>query len=674
MSVVRPCLSRVAVLLCLLSVFVFATSTVLAKRAKNKLDIEPGPTTMSLAEKAIVAEPDKGIEHAVILVEESSRDDTFGSGYRLAYHLRAKILSNEARDLGDITVPLVEELGTLSKFWAVVIKPDGTMQKFGKGLLKRQTIAEVQGYTATMLKAALPGVEPGCVIDFGYKLSNSMWFPADPVALQRDWPVRLIRYRWRPYQEWPAAYFITGPEDFAVDIDQSKSAILITAKNVPPHKDEKYSPPEFEVRPHFVPYYRRSNKAGIDYWHETSLRDEEELKDFCGSSSKRKKALAEIGIPTDLDLERKTRFLYDWILENIDNPSFRTAEEEAEAALKKLKTRVVPVEELRDLLKQRRGSRRQITLTFTGLARELGAEAHIVKAVDRTRRYFKPGMLSQQQFSVSFVELRLPGAGTDEPLRLDPADAMPYGQLPWWITGLTGIRSTPKGAETAKIPMSGHDQNRIVTRTTIEFIDDNETMAVNWSRRATGQALLSRRRSLREMAPDKLDERLRELCGEDARFEVDSATTGDLKPLAGGYELTCSGERFTAGLDEDTDKYLFSFDGQWIRSVLDLDPGPRAQQVNLPYCWTEQNEILVQAPVGFAPGQAPKPVKLDNPFGRYSLTARKSEDGYLIRREYVVKRPVIAAQHYPALAEFLEAIRQADDIDLEFVRTAGDES
>jgi len=67
----------------------------------KKGEIEPGPAVMSEEERALEADPARGIEHAVIVVEETSRAEDKGSGTKTTFHLRAKILSNEGRDLAN---------------------------------------------------------------------------------------------------------------------------------------------------------------------------------------------------------------------------------------------------------------------------------------------------------------------------------------------------------------------------------------------------------------------------------------------------------------------------------------------------------------------------------------------------------------------------------------------
>jgi hypothetical protein len=155
MAILPRCPSALAfVLLVLAAVSLSAAET-------PPFTVAPGPVTMSAEEAAIAADPAQGIEGAVILLDETDRDESpVGSG-QVARHVRAKILSNDGRSLGDITIPYDIHRGKLLKFWGRTILPDGKSLGLYDQELKAQEQASYGGFATAFLKGALPGVVPG---------------------------------------------------------------------------------------------------------------------------------------------------------------------------------------------------------------------------------------------------------------------------------------------------------------------------------------------------------------------------------------------------------------------------------------------------------------------------------------------------------------------------------
>lgn len=654
-------------------VVLLATVSMGREKSSTKLKIEPGAKQMSAEEKAIVAQPDKGIDQAVILLEETSRDDTLAEGYRLKYHLRAKILSNQARSLGDITIPIYDESGKLWSFWGYVIKPDGTVREVGKKGLKKQTVTKGRSGSATALKTALPDIEAGCVIDYGYDISVLDFYGPTPVPLQRAWPMRQVRYRWEPYEGLSAAYVVTRSDDPRVKITTKRGSLLVAAHDMEPVPDEDYAPPKREVAIYFFPYYYDSSKVGAAYWNEASKRTEEQIKKFSGSKRKMKKVIDRMGLSDTMDLQTKLRTAYDWMLENVLNTELMTKDQRAKFRKEiedSRKKRNEVVANALDVVEKGWANPYQLTLLYTGLARAFGAQAYLIKAVDRTQQYFKPQMFTQNQFDSYFVELILPDA-PDRAYFIDPADGMPFGQVAWWLTGLPGFKSTPKGAMQRGVPASRAGQNPIKTKTEIEFIDENEALEVSYERKASGQALLLSRRKLRRMTDKEREKKLLEYCGDSADFEVVEAETGDLAPLNGNYELRCEGEAIITGLDEDIDSYSFGWNGVWIRGLPGLDAGERKLPVIFSYPRVEEDVIHIGVPEGFQTVDPPPAIRHNSPFGNYQLSFSGSPEGYTVRRKFELKALKVEPGQYESLVDYLEKLRRADQTPLVFKKAGG---
>ena len=133
------------------------TTHVLAK-PRTDLRVEPGPQVISAEERAIEPDPSSGAEHAVILLEETDRIEDELRDSRTSYHVRAKILSNEGRDLANVEIPYMARDGVLRRWWGRTILPDGTVRELKEEELDRQSVMKTAWGEVRAMKGALPEI------------------------------------------------------------------------------------------------------------------------------------------------------------------------------------------------------------------------------------------------------------------------------------------------------------------------------------------------------------------------------------------------------------------------------------------------------------------------------------------------------------------------------------
>lgn len=320
----------------LLALSLIAGPPVHARTEKTPFKVTPGALVISEEEKAIVADPNSGAQHGVILLEETERDDSISGMAKTSYHLRAKIISSEARDLANVEIPFEARSGYLTEWWGRTILPDGTVLDLKKADLKRQDVAEVRGLKATVLKAALPGVVPGCVVDYGYVFRDESFRRFFDVRLQRPWRIQRFRYRWIPVTALGGRYQLRRRTDLSIDVKMEKQSILIEASDLPPVDEEPYMPHTDVVRANVTFYYPWADHTMVAdpnlFWDEVAESEEEDLRAFLKKNQAVRETLASMGLRPEAPLEEKLRSAYEWILANISNLSDRTAEEYETAA------------------------------------------------------------------------------------------------------------------------------------------------------------------------------------------------------------------------------------------------------------------------------------------------------------------------------------------------------
>lgn len=643
---------------------VSAVTLVVAGKATD-IEIRPGPPAMSAGEQAIVADVARGSQHGVILVEETEREDNLVS--EMAYHLRAKILSPEGRSLADVTIPTGRGASDLKTWWGRTILPDGRVLELRQTDLQVQSVARTSSGEYRQLKGALPGVVPGCVIDYGYVILQDGFVSSTRVFLQKSWPVRSFVYRWIPNQSIPAAFVTSHVDGRPVDVKHDRSSVVVTAHDLDPVPEEPHMPPLGETRASVTFYYAPTNEQPEEYWKLRAKRADAAIQSFCGRSGALKDTLQSMAIPAEAPLQDKLRTIYDWLAVHVKNTGLMSAEEQ-EADEEESETY-----NARMVLRAGEATPRQLDLLFAGLARAVGAEANLVFAVDRTERFWEGAYKSMDQFSYSFVAVRPPGGGANVPVLIDAGSGLPYGELPWRATAARSLLCTPAGASVLAVPPAPAEKNRTETRAEVRFDEDNATMTVHWTRTANGAAGLDQRRWLRHLDVRKRKEALDALCGGSGRVDVTSADLPGLDKTVSPFEITCDLEIEDTNLDDDIGRYSLPILGAWWPETPELPSTTRVHPVVFDYLKADTVTLDITAPHGFEPGDVPEPVELETAMGRYQLVVKKTPTGYHVDRGLAVTALIVEKEDYGTFRKFLEEVRNADRTTVTFTRAPDSE-
>jgi hypothetical protein len=633
----------------------------------SDMEIKPGPSTISAAEAAVVADPATGSQHGVILVQETVRNENIGSSgvYEISHHMRAKILSPEGRGLADVEIPGLRSDSDLKSWWGKTILPDGTVLELKEEDLKRQVLVKQGSRKVRTVKAALPGVVPGCVVDFGYVVDGIGYFPIDRVVLQKEWPVRLLRYKWMPLGQLSAAYVTAHIDGKSVEVKPERGSVLITARNLAPVSDEPYMMPVDEIRASVTLYYSESNEKPEEYWDAMAKTVESDLKRFVGNGSAIQAAIASMQLPPDGSLPKRLEAAYDWLSRNVTNTGFMSAEEE-EAYDEKWDDASFTA---KSVLATKRATPRQHDYLFAGVARALGAVAEVVFATDRTRKFWSRGLKSMGQFPYTFTAVRAPGEPDDKFVFVDSGSGLPYGVVPWRATGAATLVCTPRGAQSFVIPPALPKVNRVDTKVTVVFGEEGETQTAKWYRNAGGAAGLDYRRWLRDLDPDERGEKVESLCrGGRTDVEIVSSEVPGLSESAGPFELACDVDLGESGITEEISRYTYSFIGPWWPPTPEFPSATRAGTVVFEYPFAHIVAVDVAAPVGFKSGTVPPPFELNGPFGHYQLVVEKTKTGFHVDRGLMLYALVVNLADYPALRSFFQDVAKHDKALLTFER------
>jgi hypothetical protein len=640
-----------------------------ALAAKGELKIAAGPNLITEEEKAIAPDPNQGMEHGVVLLEEWELDETLGTDRQVSYHLRAKVLSGEGRALGDVEVPLNVKTGELKQWWARVFHPDGTYHVLKREDLKpRMRLRGTRETGAEVLKGVIPGIEPGCVVDYGYVYRDAGIYRMTRMPLQSRWPVKERRLRWKSYPFLLRSHRLTRTEGLDVKLEKTADGVQLVARNLPPVVDEPYMPSPDAVQAMAAFYYLEKETDTKDFWNSEARRVERRAAEF-GIPRAVRDAIAAMKIPDGAGLEEKLRIAYAWIAANVRNTSFQTVEEEEEkkAEREEEDDPAKPPRSAADVLAAKEGTGRQIVNLFLVVARALGAEADLVWATDRTDHYWDNAVLSTAQFDRVLVAVRAPGDPDDKAVIVAPDSGLPYGEIPWWVTGTAGWLATSKGGRQIGLYGSNIEKNLSERKAEIRFEEDG-AVRVRWSETATGQQGYGSWTRLKRTTPEDRGRVLDDLCGAGGAFEVTRAEGPAVEAPILDYRIACEGELSIPGPGEDIPTYSFGIAGPWIRPVPELTAATRAHPAVFAFPRIDRATLDVAAPAGFAPGRPPAPVHLEERFARFTLRAVPTPSGFRVEREFAFAPLIIMPDEYPDLREFLAGVRKADLGSLEFAR------
>ncbi|HEX5043640.1 MAG TPA: DUF3857 domain-containing protein [Candidatus Polarisedimenticolaceae bacterium] len=639
--------------------------------APTSLKIVPGPTVQSEAERALTADPARGIEHAVILLEERIVDEWRGTDGTEFVHVRAKILSNEGRDLANVAIRWQAGTDTLAEWWGRTILPDGRVFELKKEDLVVQPLAKYYGRQWKEYRAALPAVEPGAIIDYGYDLRARGFWRKNHIPLQRPWPILEMRLRWRPVQHMNAAYHVRAP-GLDVKLDRDEGAIRLLAHDLPALADEPFMPPDPQVRAGVTLYYPGASLES--YWEDRGKSVHRQVNAYFSQRARLDAAMSGLALDAGAPLEAKLRQAYAWVSDHVRDVELERAEEQDALADEASRTRHQARKlftTVDDVVARGSGSDFEVAVAFLGMARSLGADAWVVLGADRRETLYDPEMKDLRPFRHAMVAVR--PAGTGGPFTLvDPGSGLPYGEVPWWLTGVPALRAAAEGFAPIQIPVPAAAQNVEEAKAEVTIDLEQEQTRLVWSRFGKGQQGLEERRDLRDLDAAERKKSLSQLCRYSADDEVEEAQAPGLEHLGEPYRLSC---RVTHALDMDAaeaDELRFGFRGPWIEPPPDFQGRTaRRHPVVLDFPRVAVGAITLKAPVGFVPGDPPASVAFDSPFGRYKLAVKVVGSAFQIERGFALLPVSVPAAEYPQLTEFLGRVRRADATELVFRRDGG---
>ena len=615
-----------------------------------------------LALKAPVVEKDADAE--AIFWEVRLSDDVESGSPRtvLRHYVRIKVFSERGRESqSKIDIPFLSNW-KIQDIAARTIKPDGSIVVVKKEDVLERTIVKSNGRKIKAKSFAMPGVEPGAIIEYRWKEMRTDQL-ANYIRLyfQRDVPVQLVKYYIKPLSlpgfeyGMRAQTFNGSASPFVKEKDGFYS---VSMSKVPAFHEEPRMPPEDSVRPWMLIYYSKETRLeGEKYWQDYGKRTYEENKSRMKVSDEVKttSAAAIAGASTP---EEKLEKLFEFCrlkIKNVnDDASGLTAEERA-----KLKENKSPA----DTLKRGMGTGNDIDMLFASMAIAAGFDARLVNLSDRSDTFFDKGFPDDYFIQAYDIAVKV----GDQWRFYDPASTyVPLGMLRWQEEAQEALLSDPREPIWLRTPLSPPEKSK-VKRTAKLTLSDDGTLEGDAQIEYYGHMAVYRKEWDDDDSPAQREETLRETVKKQMSTAAVSAikienVTDPLKPYTYNYHIRVS------GYAQRTGKRLFLQPEFFQHGTEPLFSGSeRKYPVYFNYPWSEEDQVTIELPAGFSldNADAPQPFSA-GPVSDYKPYIGITKDG----RRMVYNRNfffgggntiMFPVGSYARLKTYFDAVHQSDN-------------
>ncbi|MGI9105374.1 MAG: DUF3857 domain-containing protein [Pyrinomonadaceae bacterium] len=586
--------------------------------------IDPAHLTL----KAPMVERDADAE--ALFWEVRVADEVDGGEPRtvLSHYVRIKIFTERGRESqSKIEIAFGKVFGREIKIKDIAgrtIKPDGAIVELKKEDIFERTAQKASGIKIKVKSFAMPGVEPGAIIEYRWRevRGDTISF-YDRLELSRDIPVQNVTYYVKPISlpNFPYGMRVQNFHAANGPFQKEKNGFYSTTlRNVPAFREEPRMPPEYSVRPWMLIYYSLDRKLEpARFWKEYGKEVYEENKSAMKVSDEVKQAAAIAIGDAAATPEEKLRRLFDFCrakVKNIDDDASGVTREER-AKWKRSKSPA-------DTLKRGMATGLDIHYLFAALASAAGFETRLARLADRSDAFFDPNFADDYFINTYDIAVKV----GDEWRFYDPASAfMPFGMLRWQEEGADALISDPKEPIFVKTPLSPPAKSK-EKRTAKLTLSEDGTLEGDVRIEYTGHLASEKKEYNDDDSPARREETLRDLIkGKMSTAEISDIkienVTDPIKPFIYAYHVR------VPGYAQRTGKRLFLQPAFFQRGAGALFPtSERRNMIHFRYPWSEQDEVSINLPAGFALDNADAPMSLNaGEVSKYDIKIGVTKDG-----------------------------------------------
>ena len=641
-------------LLLLLAGFFTVIALVCPPAVAGNIGFQP----VSAEELKMTGDPAAPGAPAIILYRELYRDDN-GSTTHEDNYLRIKILTEEGRKYADIEIPFAKGILGVSDIHARSIAPDGTISNFD-GKIFENTIVKARGVKFLAKVLALPNVQVGSVMEYYYTLDfpehfvySSHWVLSEELFTKHakfalksyDPRYGRVNLHWS-WRELPPG---TNPP-----VQGADHVIRLDAYNIPAFQTEDFMPPpnELKSRVDFVYSFESPETDKDKFWIQVGKTRNEFLETFVGKHGAVQSAVSQVVSASDSP-EVKMQKMYARV-QQLRNTSYESSKTEAEEKRDNPKAN----KNVDDVWKNGYGSGGQLTWLYLAMARAAGFEAYGVWVSDRKNYFFDPTQMDASRLDANAVLIKLNG----KEVYCDPgAEFAPYGVLPWYETGVSGLRLDKDGGTWIHTPVPASSASQIIRKANLKITDTGDlegTVSLTY----TGLEAMVRRVEQRH-ADDAdrkkyLEDQVKEYIPAGADVELQTHPDWNSSAL----ELTAEFKLKVAGWASSAGKRVLVPVGLFVAPEKGLFAhANRIHPVYFEFPFQKNDDIWIDLPAGWKINNLPAAQKQGGQTISYSLSAEQDKNKIHIARSLQLNIMIVSAKQYAVLRGFFQSVRTADD-------------
>jgi hypothetical protein len=614
----------------------------------------PNPSELALAAPAIEKDADAEVLEWDVRVAEELQGEMPVTVFD--HYVRMKIFTDRGRDTyGRVDITHADSVW-VSEVEARTIGVDGSIRELQRAEIFRRTLVKGEGAQLKAVTFALPGVQRGSIIEYGWKERHSDSLAANlRLSLQRDVPVHVVRYHIKP----------AGLEDYGYGMRVSPFQIelaplrregngfyLLSAEKIPALRQEPNMPPEHQVGPWALLHYARlgAPTEPLAFWKDFVKRQNDEARDLVRPTDEIRRAAAQ-ACASAASPEQKISALVRHVRSQIQ----RTDVDTAPPDLDREGTRDRSAKEV---LKRGKGDAADLLVVFLALAQAAGLDARLAFVADRADIDFNARILATAQLPGRLAAIQVNGAWRF----VDPASRYSTDAHPrWWHEGQAALVSGPKDVEFLATPVSAPEQTgrRRVGRFRLQADGSLEgELSVEY----TGHWGAGLKEGEDEDTPAERVESFKTLMSgrlpgaEVTDIRIENVTTADAP-----YRV--SARLRMPGYAQRTGARLIFQPNVFERGIDSLfTSNERRTPVFFQYARLEEDEVTIELPAGFAPEphETLAPLAVRPAFSH--AVAIQIADGKLVlrRRSMFSDKEMLAFEprHYETLKDYFTRVHQ----------------
>jgi hypothetical protein len=613
-----------------------------------------------LALKSPKVQPDADAEALAWDVRVADRMDvdydlTFTTTFE--HYLRIKVFTDRGRDaLATVDIPFVSGI-RVRDIAARTTKPDGTTLELKKADIYERTVVKANDLKVRAVSFAVPGIQTGAIVEYRWsEVHDDSLVMNLSLPFSREIPAHLVRYYLEPLPlgRQIGLRTLSFNGEFTAPERQKDGSWMVSLANVPADRSEPYDTPILERAPWLFAFYaERSAPSGKEMWQQFA-------KDLHGDSTRRAKVNDDIrriateavtGASTTAD---RIQALVRVARARVRRIDVDTASPEDRRKAKENKTAA-------DALKRGAGNGEDVLLLFVALANAAGMEARVAASPNRARLFH-----SQRHEHSAFLGGRVAVVrGTDGWIPVDPANEYgASGGLRWFYEKQELLVADPRDIVSVHSPLTPPAGSRKQRVGTFKLTEDG-TLEGECRLEFTGHWAEIFREQDDQDTPAEREKSLGDLVvkrlpgAEVTEVKVDmSADPG--APYVNSYKLRIP------GYAQRTGARLFFQPSVFQKGIEALFPSEsRTSPVYFEFPWSEDDQVTIELPPGFALEQPQRPAPLNAGAATYDVWLG-TEDAW---RHLVLKRSLaVGLKHvteippagYRAVRSFFTTVHEND--------------